>query len=166
MRESLHRVERTLYQTSNIGRLVAEFLLGGIVAVTVVDIFLRYVLNRPLAYSVELVELGLAIIVFCSIIVCTAQRGHINLNIILTKFPQRSQASINSFIYIICTVVFAVIAWRGVIYAMQLKDMGQVSMMLKLPFYPFVFVIAVCSFLTCLIFLSQFVHFVNEAVRK
>ena len=166
MRRSVHSIERTLYNISGVSGWVSQYLLGGIVMVTVVDIGLRYVFNRPLAFTVELVELGLSIIVFCAIIVCTAQRGHINLNILLMKFPKRSQAAVNSFIYIVCTFVFIVMSWRCVVYAFQLKDMGQVSMMLKLPYYPFVFVIAICAFLTCLIFLSQFVHFVNEAVRK
>ncbi len=166
MRESPNRVERTLYQTSGIGSLVGKCLLGGIVLITVVDIALRYVFNRPLAYTVELVELALALIVFFGIVGCTAQRSHININILLTRFPKRGQAGINGFFYFLSAGLFGLMAWRCVIYAIQLWDIGQVSMMLKLPYFPFVLVVALCSLLTGLVFLSQSIHFVVEAVRK
>ena len=166
MKKLLKRVEQALYQTSGIGSLVGKCLLGGIVLIIVVDIALRYVFNRPLAYSVELVELALALIVFFGIVACTAQRGHININILLARFPKRGQAGINGFFYFLSAGLFGLIAWRCVIYAMQLRDMGQVSMMLKLPYFPFVLVVALCSLLTGLVFLAQSIHFVVEAVRK
>lgn len=166
MTESPSRVERALYQTSEIGRLVSEVALGGLVSLTVVDIILRYVFNNPLAYTVELVGLALAIVVFFGIVVCTAQRGHVNINVLLTRFPRRVQAAINSFFYFLSAGIFGVIAWRSVVYAMQTQDMNLVSTMLKLPYYPFILVIALCSLLTGLLFLSQFIHFVVETVRK
>ena len=75
MRHMLNRIDRALYQTSEIARIVSGVVLGGIVIVIVVDIILRYIFNVPLAFSVELVELALALVVFFGIIVCTAQRG-------------------------------------------------------------------------------------------
>lgn len=166
MRELLHRVERTLYRASNIGGLASEFLLGGVVLLIVLEIVRRYIFNRPLAYTVELVEMGLSIIVFLAIAVCTVERGHINIDILLKRFPRRAQAAINSFFYLLCAGVFGLIAWRSVVYAMQLQSISQVSMILKLPYYPFVLVIALCALLTSLVFLSQFIHFVVEAERK
>lgn len=148
------------------GGLVSEFLLGGVVLVIVLEIVRRYIFNRPAAYTVELVETGLSIIVFLAIAVCTVERGHINIDIFLKRFPRRAQAAINSFFYLLCTGLFGLIAWRCVVYAVQLQDMGQISMMLKMPYYPFVLVIALGTLLTCLVFLSQFIHFVVEAVRK
>jgi hypothetical protein len=44
--------------------------------------------------------------------------------------------------------------------------MGQVTMMLRVPYYPFVLVMALCSLLASLIFWAQLIHFAAEAVRK
>jgi TRAP-type C4-dicarboxylate transport system permease small subunit len=164
--EALHRVERILYRTSDIGRLVGEFVLGGMVLLIVADIVLRYIFNSPLSYSLELVEVGLAVVVFFAIVVCTADRGHINIDIFLKRFPERAQAAINSFFYLICTGLFGLLVWRCTLYAMRLQDMGQVTMMLRVPYYPFVLVMALCSLLASLVFLSQFIRFVVKAVRK
>ena len=166
MRELLHRVERTLYRASNIGGLVNQFLLGGVVLLIVLEIVRRYIFNRPIAYTVELVEMGLSIIVFLAIVVCTVERGHVNIDMLLRRFSPRSQAAINSFFYFLCAWLFGLIAWRCFVYALQLRIISQVSMMLKLPYYPFVLVMALCALLTSLVFLSQFIHFVAEAVRK
>ena len=166
MRNPFSRVERGLYKTSDTGKLVGEVILGGIVLLIVADIILRYVFNRPIAYTVEVVEVALSIIVFFGIIICTAQRGHVNMDILLTRFPRRVQGAVNSFLYLLSAGLFGLIAWRCVIYAMQLQDMGRVSIMLRLPSYPFVLVIAFCSFLTSLLFLSQFIRFVDVALRK
>lgn len=166
MRESPKRVEQILYHISDIGRLVGEVLLGGIVSLMVADIILRYIFNRPLAYSKEMVELTLVLVVFFGIAICTAQRGHVKMDIFLMRFPQRVQAVINSFIYILATGLFSLITWRSFVYVMQIRDRGQESAILGVPIYPFVFMVALWSLLITLLFLSQLIHFVVEASRK
>ena len=162
MRRIAKPVEQALYRASEIVGLVGEAVLGGIVLLIVVDIILRYGFNRPLAFSLELVEFGLCLIVFLAIAVCTAHRGHVNIDIFLRRFPKRGQAAINSFIYFLATGIFGLMVWGLVIYAMW----SGVSIMLKLPYQPFILWAAFCILLTCLLFLSQFIHFVVEAVRK
>lgn len=166
MKRLLNRIEQALYQTTEAGRWVGYAALGVIVLLTVLDITLRYVFNRPLGYAVEVVELALCIVVFIGIIVCTAKRAHVIMDILLTRLPQRGAAAINSFMYFFATVTFGVMTWRFVIYAIQSQEMQRVSMMLKWPYYPFVLFSALCGLLTTLLFLSQFIHFVAKAVRK
>ena len=166
MRYMLSRIDRALYQTAGIARIVSGVVLGVIAALTVVDIALRYIFNMPLAYAVEVVELALSIVVFFGIVVCTAQRGHVNIGIVLDRLTQRGQAVLNCIFYLISACLFGLMAWQLVVYAMRTLEMERVSMMLKVPFYPLLLVTAFAIILTTLLFISQAIRFMVVAVRK
>ena len=166
MKQLLNRIEKSLYRTTEAGKLVGNILLLGIVLLIVVDSILRYVFNQPLGYAVEVIEFALGILVFLGIVICTAYRGHVKIDALLMRFPQRGQAVINSFFYFFATVIFGLMAWQAVLYALESEDMGLVSMMLQLPYHPFIYIMAFFSLFACLLTLSQFIHFVIEATKK
>ena len=166
MKQLLNRIEKSLYRTTETGKLIGNVLLLGIVLLIVVDIVLRYVFNRPLAFSVEVIEFALGILVFLGIVICTAYRALVKIDALLTRFSTRAQATINSFFYFIATVIFGLMSWQAVLYALESQDMGLVSMMLQLPYHPFIYIMAFFSLFACLLTLSQFIHFVIEATRK
>ncbi|MBW1866331.1 MAG: TRAP transporter small permease subunit [Deltaproteobacteria bacterium] len=54
---------------------------------------------------------------------------------------------------IICALLFAVITWQSILYALDLKNSGEVSMTLQMPIHPFVFGIALgCGMLSLVLF--------------
>ena len=132
----------------------------------VADVFLRYVFNRPLAYTLELVEIALSLVVFFGVVVCTARQGHIEMNILVVRLPKRAQLAIDCFVYFLCTGLFVVIAWRVFAYAMHTQQIGTVTTILKVPLYPSLLVIALCSVLVTLLLLSQFVHYIRKAISE
>lgn len=132
----------------------------------VADVVLRYVFNRPLAYSLEVVELALSLVVFFGIIICTARRGHVAIDIIVARLSPRSAAVINSFVYFLSTGIFGVLAWRLFIYEMDIQQAGNMTAILRIPQYPFILVFALCSVLITLLFLSQLVQYIRRALSE
>jgi TRAP-type C4-dicarboxylate transport system permease small subunit len=159
-------LERSLYLISERVRLVAEFLMGGMVMLIVADVFLRYCFNRPLPFSLELIQIGLSLTVFCGMVICTAKKGHIVMDIFVHRFPQRLQTAMSSFFYFLCTGLLGVMTWQYFVYAMATKESGAESPILKIPIYTSYLVIAVCVALVFLLLMSQFIHFTAEAVSK
>lgn len=140
-------------------------VLAGIVLLIVTDVTLRYVFNRPIRAGLEVVELGLVLIVFCSIAFCTAQRSHLAIDTLVIRLPQRVQVVIGSIVHFIGAGIFAVIAWQSIVHAVRLEDYGNVTVLLNLPYYPFLSVVALCSLLVSLLLLGQLVRLIIGAVR-
>jgi TRAP-type C4-dicarboxylate transport system permease small subunit len=132
----------------------------------VADVTLRYVFNQPLAYSLEVVELALSVVVFFGIVMCTARQGHVAIDIVVTRFSPRVKAAINSFVYFLSTGIFGVLAWRLFVQGINIQQAGKMTPILKIPQYPLILVFALCSVLVALLFLSQLVHFIRRALSE
>lgn len=155
-----------LHRASDIGRLVGEVALGGIVLMIVVDVILRYGFDRPLSFSIELVEVALSLVVFFGITVCTARRGHILIDILVTRFPERVQATVESFVHFLGAGLFGIIAWQIFTHAVHIKEIGNVTLMLKLPYYPFILIAGICSMLASLLLCLQLMQLIGKAIHR
>jgi len=160
------RLEKSLEQASETCRLVGEIILGIIVLLIVVDVILRYFFNQPLSYSFELIEAGLSMVIFFGIVICTAHRGHVDISLLVGRFSPRVQAAIMSFSYIIGSALFGLVAWQMFSHTMQTMEMGKVTSILRIPSYPFVFIIGLCCVLISLLLLAQFIHLIRKALAK
>jgi|WetSurMetagenome_2_1015567.scaffolds.fasta_scaffold180931_2 TRAP-type transport system small permease protein len=164
--KAIHPLEKTL---SNISRAISWFgglILVGIIALIVIDVTLRYVFNRPFSFTIEVVELALVVAVFSSILLCTFSRGHLVIDVLVARFSKRGQAITNAIMHFLCIGVCVIIAWRSIVYAIYLSEIGNVSTLLKMPLYPFALFIALCSCLMTLILLVDFFRYVFEGRQK
>jgi TRAP-type C4-dicarboxylate transport system permease small subunit len=117
-----------------VGAVMCMALLTG------VDVAGRYALiNRQ---GVELVELLMGIIVACGVAVTTAADDHISVDTIFGKLPSSGQHVLRVFAGIICTFVFAILAWQGVNGGIDAIDAGKTTSILKVPISPFQFFLA------------------------
>jgi TRAP-type C4-dicarboxylate transport system permease small subunit len=164
--KAIHPLEKTL---SGIGRVISWFgglVLVGIIALIVIDVTLRYVFNRPFSFTIEVVELALLVVVLSSILLCTISRGHLVIDVLVARFSKRGQAIINAIMHFLCVGVCVIIAWRSIVYAIYLSEIGNVSTLLKMPLYPFSLFIAFCSSLMAVILLVDFFRYVIEGGQK
>jgi len=166
LKETAYITERALFRISDAGGWVGKGVLSVMVLLIVSDVILRYVFNQPIASSMELVELAMVVLVFTSIVVCTAKRGQLSIDVLVMLFPRQYQTVIDIIVHFIGAGLFGVIARQSFIRAIYLSQISSETVMLKLPYYPFSLVIAVCSVLVSLLLLAQLFRLVIEAVRK
>lgn len=122
---------------------------------TCADVLLR-ILRCPIPGTYEIVGLLGATFVSFSLAHTTTERGHIAVDFIVQKLPLRLQDLIDCINSIICAFLFAVITWQSVVYALDLKNSGEVSMTLQMPIHPFVFGIALgCGMLSLVLFVRS-----------
>ena len=58
---------------------------------TTVDVFLRYVFNRPILGSFEVTELLMVSVAGLSLAWCTLKSGHIRVDIIINMFSKKTR---------------------------------------------------------------------------
>lgn len=85
----------------------------------------------------------------------SVEKGHVAVSFVVAMFPERVQATIETITTCFGLFFFILLAWQSVLYAGDLREMGEVSLTLQLPFYPFVYGIAFSAFAVCLVLLKD-----------
>ena len=137
---------------------------------TVGDVVGRYLVNRvpgfgPIPGTFELTEFMLAVIVLTAIGHTQMKRGHISIDILVSHFSSRVQAIMDAVTDFVTLAMFALVTWRTIKYAQLLYESNDVSGVLRLPVYPFLFVAAIGCFMFCLAMLSTLLQSLKKAVK-
>ena len=123
---------------------------------TCADVLLR-LFGHPIPGTYELVGFLGAIVISFSMAYTSIERSHIAVDIFVERLPWRMQAALEGIISLISVCLFGIITWQCQIYAMDLKQSGEISLTLGIPVYPFVAGIAIgCGFL-CFVLLFDVV---------
>ncbi len=130
---------------------MAGVVLAGVMMVSVVDVFGRYVLNRPLPGSSEITEILMALLIYAGLPVVSQRNAHISVDMFSGAIPKAIVPIRNFIIGVLCAAVLAVIAWRLWVYADQIRDSKDVTEYLKLPQAPVAYVMSVFAGITALI---------------
>jgi len=158
-KKSLSLVYRRI---GNLGMIV----ILAMVLLVMVDVILRRVFNSPLAFSKELIEIMLVVVVFCSLAYTTFQGRHVSVDVLVSRFPPKAQAIINPATDFLSAVMFALIGWRSIDQAMHIWNIGSETGILRIPYYPFLFVVAFGSISACIALLIGLIHLMIGAARK
>ena len=151
------KLAKVLYHVAG-GAIVAMMLL------TCVDVLLRFGVTayrstrweilesvRPIAGTYELVCFMGSMAVAFAMAHTSVEKGHVAVSLLVRLLSRRVQAVIQVITGSFSFILFALISWRSVLYALHLRESGEVSLTLQLPFYPFVFGIAFASAAVCLV---------------
>jgi len=141
--------------TNRIGALAREGLstfaalvLVGVMMVSVVDVFGRYGLNRPLPGSSELTEILMAILIYAGLPIVSQRQAHITVDLLDPVTPKAVVPIRNAIVGLISVLVMALVAWRLWAYADQIRSSKDVTEYLKLPLAPFAYFMSVLAGLT------------------
>jgi len=166
-------ITRVITQVSRVIEPVIRIINGvgvGILAVmmffTVMDVCLRYFLNRPFASSFELTEFMMGIIVAFGLAYTARLDGHIKVDILTSRLPQRTQAAISCLTHLVCVVVFILITWQSFAQARTLYLSGLTSEVLYIPVFPFVIMTGIGFALLGLVFLINFLVSLSQTRKK
>jgi TRAP-type C4-dicarboxylate transport system permease small subunit len=121
---------------------------------------------KPIYGTFDYVSFICAIVVAFSIPYCALKKGHTQVELVLERFPQRTQGIIDSIIGILSLATFILVTWQCVVYAIDMKRTGELSMTTLLPFYPYIYGIAFGCALLCLVILAQLIKSAVKAVKR
>ena len=158
-------VERVTSPPIGIVRKVGLAILLLMMFLTVGDVVGRYFFNAPISGTFELTKFMLALVVFFAIAYTQVRKGHISIDVVVSRFSPRAQAIIDSITYFFSLGLFSLVTWQSAVHANRLFEAHQVSGVLSLPIYPFVIAVAVGSLLFCLVLLVDFLRSLAKAVK-
>jgi TRAP-type transport system small permease protein len=147
---------------SNLGQAVLMIM----VLLVVADVIMRRVFNQPLAWSKEMVQLILVVVIFFSIAYCGVVKSHITVDVFSRYFSSRVSAVLESITCFFGIALFAFMTWAGVTNSISNYHKHYISGLLPAPMYPFNAVVSFGGLLLTLVLVVQFVNSIVKAGRK
>ncbi|MGD9332342.1 MAG: TRAP transporter small permease [Desulfobacterales bacterium] len=150
------RIEQWVTKAAEAFNWVSAAAVVGMMVLTCMDIILR-LFRHPIPGTYEMVGFLGAVFAAFSLGYTSVKRGHIAVDFLVQKLPQRVQSLVDGINALICAIFFALVARQCMTYAADLKNYGEVSMTLQMPVYPFVYGIAAGCVLLTLVLVVRFI---------
>ena len=135
------RLEKQTDNLSAAFNWVAGVSILVMMILTCADVVLRF-FRHPIPGTYEIVGLVGTVGVSFALAYTTVQQGHIAVEFLVRKMSEKVQETIAAGVDLASTLLFGIITWQSVIYALDLRRTGEVSLTVEIPVYPFVFGIA------------------------
>jgi len=130
------------------------------------DVLGRFLFNRPVLGTAE-ISLNLMIIaVYCAVAYCALVKGHVGVDLLVSRLPRRGQAITDSVTVFGCLVLLSLIARASAETLVFSWTRREVSAMLDIPAWPFRAVLVIGVVMLCLVLLIDLVHLVTRVVKK
>jgi TRAP-type C4-dicarboxylate transport system permease small subunit len=157
LRRIIHRCSRVVYIIGGAGGMVALMFL------IVADVCLRYLFNRPIASSNELVMFLMAVVVFSALSYTETANGHVIIDLVVSRFSSGVKTVVRGVMSILSLALFALIAQQNIVRAKALQIEGLRSPILHVPVYPFYLFVAFGCALLCVVLL---IHLLVSLIPK
>ena len=135
--------------------ILAGLVLVALVALTFVDVIMRYFFSAPLRGRQDIVEMGMVLAVFLAAPYTWRINGHISVDLYETLFFPRLESIRQLFVMVSVAGIFALIAWRALIAAEDAALLNEATNMIAIPHKPFMLLIAGISILHAALILIE-----------
>lgn len=159
------RLKRTVDPVSSALNAVGTGVLFALMLLTVADVVLRhrFTLNQPIPGVFELTELTMVVVVFFGLAFTASKKGHIAVDLVVARLPQRWQGAVDSLTGLLSLGVFALIIWQSAIFALEaVLAYYEVTDILDIPVFLFKLLVP----LGALVLWFQLVVSLLESLRK
>jgi TRAP-type C4-dicarboxylate transport system permease small subunit len=145
----------------NIALKCSKFLniVGGVILVlmmllTVMDVILRY-LGKPITGTYELMGFSGALVIGFAIAQASLDDAHVSVDILTGRLPPLSKEVLLIITKLIGVILFALIGWALLMKGHDLYKTGEVSLTLRVPYYPVAYGLSICSFVESFVLISD-----------
>ena len=133
---------------------------------TFCDVFGRRFLNSPVMGTIEIVEVGMALVAFLAMPRAFFLNSHVSADFInqIDNNLLKKIIIILKFIFMIS--IMSMMAYATTLSALEFTNNGRVTLELELYFYPFFYVIAAAMWISVLAIILWFIKSVFEQFSK
>lgn len=157
--------ERVIHSLSRVCDRIAQGAVVAMMVIVVGNIVLR-IFWHPIYGTYDVVMVLGSIVVAFALGYCAVQRGHIAVEIVVARFPQRIRAIIDSITGILSVGIFAIIAWQCWVYGTDMRRLGEVSMSVYIPLHPFIYGVSFGCAVLCAVVLIDLIKALAKSVSK
>jgi TRAP-type C4-dicarboxylate transport system permease small subunit len=128
---------------------LAALAIFALAVITFVDVLARYVFNSPIPGAYEVSELVMGVMIFAALPVVTWRGAHITVDFLDMFTPRRIAGWRDSLMFLLSSVVVAVLGWELWGLAETLASYGDVTEYLRIPIHPTLRIMSALAWATC-----------------
>jgi len=160
LRENIHLFESKLKTFTRWISFVAMLAAVIMMFLVVADVFMRRFFNMPILGSNEIQRILLTMVIFFSVAYVMSIKGHVIVDTLTRLYPKKIQVAASAIAMFLSMLIIAAISWQTALYGMEALEIGERSVLLRIPTSPFIFVVAFGSALLFLVILAQFLSII------
>ena len=123
--------------------MVGIVIIFIIMFMLVADIVMRNFLNSFILGTYEITEMAMIAIIFCGLAYTQVNKGHVRVEMFVGFLPKKAQYVLDTVIMLASTALCGTIAWSAFGRVKQDIAKNVATSVLKLPYYPFSFLMTV-----------------------
>ncbi len=124
-----------LERLSNLCALLGGILLTGITLMSVYSVVMRNFFGKPIQGDFELVQVACAVSIAAFMPLCHLRGGHIIVDFFTNSASERTRNKLDAIGALLVGLVFALLAWRTAVGAMDAWRNQETSMMMGFPLW-------------------------------
>ena len=148
---------------SAIGACIVLFFLA---VLTFCDVFGRRFLNSPVMGTIEIVEVGMALVAFLAMPRAFFLNAHVSADFIKNVVSGKTEMFIMTLRFVLMLIIMSFVAYGTTKEAFAFLENKRVTIDLELSFYPFYFATAIAMWLSVLAIILWFIQSITERSSK
>jgi len=162
----LKKIEQIIKRTAELFSIAASAAIVIAMVLVVINVILRAVFKSPILGTYEYTGFLAVLIISLGMAYVLLVNAHIAVDFIVEKFSIRARGYIDSITGFIVLVFSIVFTWNVFEYAIRAVENNQLSPTTQTPFYIFIFAMAVCFLLFCLVYVLKIRESLGKARLK
>ncbi len=114
---------------------VAGLVLILLMLLTTADVVGRYFFNSPINGVFDLTHFAVSIMTYLGLAYCGWRGAHVVIELLYDKLPPFARRTLNRVINLAGCILFGLISWRTAVQSIDVREMGEASQMLEIPFF-------------------------------
>ena len=160
----MERIDRWVGLVARYVDYVSRVGFFAMMALVTVNVILRYGWTS-IGGTYDYVQLITAVSIGAAIAYTAYERGNIEIELLMERFPKRVQSIVASIMMFIALVFFALATWQVVSLAHEMDVKGETTMTAYVPFHPFLYWIAAGLGLMMIVMVVRLVRLILQIKR-
>lgn len=166
----LEKVIVSLYKgmkpVSRVVNAIGMVMMTVMMIFVTLDVTLRKLVSMPILGSIEITQFMLAICVSFGLAQCTIDKGHVVVDLFVSRLTTRARARLGIVTGMLAFGSCLMVTWQLFNYIVIIKEVNNVSSVLKIPMWPFVALVTFGFILFCFVLFVHFLEYILEGSGK
>lgn len=149
----------------NIFMVVAAVATLAMLFIVVLDVILRIFFKSPIVGATEITQM-LMVCITPAIGGTILENRMTKVDVLVEKFPKGVQVVVDTIMYVITIVLFGLLTWRAFDLGTYQQSIGKAYSMLKIPEYPFLYLLAFAFAVSCVATIVVLVQYLKTSKNK
>jgi TRAP-type C4-dicarboxylate transport system permease small subunit len=130
---------------------IAAIILFGMMALTFIDVFMRYIVGDSIRGSFEITELMMVILIFAGLPLVSRKDEHVTVDLVEHALPTGVRKALRIIADLVCGAALLGMCWLMWRKAGEVVGYGDVTAALRIILWPFVYFMSALALVTALI---------------